>query len=929
MGAYPVPTMSTSVVGRQAELQSIGSFLESITAGPGALILYGEAGIGKTTLWREGLAEASGHGYAVLVCRPAQSEVQLSYSSIADLLADLDEAMLSRLPVPQREALEVVRLRSHKPHATADRRVVATAFLAILHLLSDRAPVLVAVDDFQWLDRNSAQALEFAGRRVTGKIGFLFSFRTNASNLEEPTFRLASPDGIGRLDVGPLSLAAIHHVLRERFGRTYPHPALVRIHEASAGNPFLALELVRVYGGDIGLRPHTRLSTNLSELTGARLRGLDRSVREVLLATAALAAPTVDVLRQVAGADAAASLESAEDLGIVEVDGPVVRFTHPILASAVYSMASPKQRRAMHRQIAGTQLHIEERARHLALAATSHDEETIRTLDEAAENASTRGAASAAADLLELALQLGADDAGRKIRAAAHHYDAGDPLRARDLLEGTIDKLAPGKLRAEALRLLARVRIYDDSYQAAAPVLERALADAADDDSLRVQIEIDLSFVLFNLGRLEDALSCSERMVSAAERLTDTALIAQALALATSIRFMAGMGLDEPTLERALALESRVHSGPIALTPSLQASLIWMWSGRLDQGHTVLEKLYRECLEKGAENDLVFLGFQIETLACWRGDLASATRLANDCYERALQLGTELPLALALSAQAHVAAFRGDVSEARKAAEASYEILQRGTLATVALAPLGTLGFIELSLDNYGAAAMRLGPMAAGAIAVGLREPSIVPFAPNAAEALVAVGNLDDAKVLIEWLEDHGRRLDRPWALAVGGRCRSLLLAAMGELEAAIRSCEQALVEHGRIDMPFELARTMLVLGRLQRRRGRRRDAKASLEVALEIFTNLGTRLWTGKAQHELARLGIRRGAGLELTPSEERIAQLAASGQTNRQVAAAMLISPKTVEANLVRVYQKLDIRSRAELGRRMAEAQIRIPTP
>ena len=356
------------------------------------------------------------------------------------------------------------------------------------------------------------------------------------------------------------------------------------------------------------------------------------------------------------------------------------------------------------------------------------------------------------------------------------------------------------------------------------------------------------------------------------------------------------------------------------------ASLIWMWSGRLDQASVVLDRLRRECLEKGAENDLVFLGFQIEALACWRGDIASATEVANDAYERALQLGTELPLAIALSAQAHAAAFRGDVMEARKAAEASYEILQRGTLATVALAPLGTLGFIELSLDNYQAAAMRLAPMAAGAIAVGLREPSIVPFAPNAAEALIAVGKLDDAKVLVDWLEDHGRRLDRPWALAVGGRCRSLLLAATGELEPSIRCCEQALLQHDRIAMPFELARTMLVLGRLQRRRGTRREAKASLETALEIFTNLGTRLWTEKAQRELSGLGIRRGKGGELTPSEHRIAQLAATGQTNRQVAAAMLISPKTVEANLARVYQKLDIRSRAELGRRMAEKQIRI---
>src|SRR6266516_4253057 len=168
-----------------------------------------------------------------------------------------------------------------------------------------------------------------------------------------------------------------------------------------------------------------------------------------------------------------------------------------------------------------------------------------------------------------------------------------------------------------------------------------------------------------------------------------------------------------------------------------------------------------------------------------------------------------------------------------------------------------------------------------------------------------------------------GSTLLRRWRLAlVAGVFCSPPWASLKQRS----DCEQALAEHGRIAMPFELARTMLVLGRLQRRRGRRRDAKASLEVALEIFTNLDTRLWTEKAQRELARLGIRRGAGVGLTPSEERIAQLAASGQTNRQVAAAMLISPKTVEANLARVYQKLDIRSRAELGRRMAETQIRI---
>jgi tetratricopeptide (TPR) repeat protein len=846
--------MPAEIVGRQTELHSIGSFLDAADLGPGLLVLDGEPGIGKTTLWEAGISEAANRGYMVMACRGAQSEVRLSYSAVADLFAEIGEDTLRALPQPQREAMEVVLLRSRASRSTIGRRLVAAASLAVIERLSEQRPLVIAADDFNWLDLPSRQVIEYVGKRIKGRIGILISQRSGARESTNPVFTITGPNPMRRLDIGPLSLAAIHHLLRDRTGRVYPRPTLVRIHEASGGNPFFALELDRVLVRSRGFGLRTRLPTSLAELTRARVEGLASPVRGVLLAAAALANPTVDVLRKVVGSNAAELLAVAEDLGIVELIGPRVRFTHPILASGIYGTASAAVRRAIHRRLATANLDIEERARHLALAATFNDPETISALDAAAESARKRGAPAAAADLLELAIQLGADDAQRKIRAAADHYEAGDPLRAKELLEETIRMLSPSKLRAEALLLLASVRIFDDSYPEAANLLERALVDATGSGALGLQIEIqvELSYVEFNLGRMEAALSRCQGAVRHAETHGDPGLTACALALFSILRFMRGYGVDEPALERALALERPDQTPVIWLRPSMMASLIAMWSGRLNEAYVGLQNLHKECIEKGAENDLGFVEFHLETLACWLGDLATARRVANDSYERALQLGTEIPLGVALSAKAHAAAYIGQAEEARHDAQAAYDILQQGTLATVALAPLATIGFIDLSLDHYEAAALRLGPMASGAIAVGLREPSIVPFAPDAAEALIAVGRLDEATVIIDWLEDHGRRLERPWAQAAGSRCRGLLLAATAQLESAIRSCEEALIYHDQLEMPLEKGRTLLVLGRLQRRRGKRRAAKVSLERALAIFAKAGRQALGGKSQKRI-----------------------------------------------------------------------------
>jgi DNA-binding CsgD family transcriptional regulator len=232
-----------------------------------------------------------------------------------------------------------------------------------------------------------------------------------------------------------------------------------------------------------------------------------------------------------------------------------------------------------------------------------------------------------------------------------------------------------------------------------------------------------------------------------------------------------------------------------------------------------------------------------------------------------------------------------------------------------------TLGFLDVSLGDYGAAAATLGPLAAAAAAMGYGEPTAAPFAPDAAEALVGVGRLAEAAALVDQLEHHGRRLDRAWALALGARCRSLLLAAEGDLDGAIEAATRSLREHERLPMPFEQARTQLVIGQIERRRRRKRAAAAALQDAARVFDQLGTPLWAARARAELDRVNVSPAGAAQLTPSERRVAELAATGMTNREVAGALFISPKTVEANLARIYRKLGIRSRAELGQRIAE--------
>jgi DNA-binding CsgD family transcriptional regulator len=704
---------------------------------------------------------------------------------------------------------------------------------------------------------------------------------------------------------------------------------MVRIYEVSQGNPFYAIELTRVIDNEL-TGPDLQLPGSLAELVRTRIGTLGAEVQNALLAASCLATPTVELVAHAVGLDAeqvVGRLIEAESKGIVSIDGHHLHFTHPLLARGIYSEATPGQRRGMHRRLADIVEEPELQARHLAMAVAWGDPHTLESLDRAADIARMRGAPAAAAELIDLAVGLGGDTAERRIRLAGNHFDAGDSARARALLEETIAALKPGRLRAEALSLLGPVRIWGDSFLEGAAALERCL-DEADDLALRVPALVTLLF--FNTGQPVAASRRAQDAVNDAARLGQPLLLSQALSLSVFLGFLRGDGLDEPSLRSALEMEDRdadtaIRSGfQIIMSPRSHHALLLGCTGQLERAHKEMVALRRSCIEHGLEHELIYVTYYSVQVEIWRGNFTEAAVLAEQAMESALQLESEVSIGAALTMRAALAAYAGDEQQVRRDVGAALAAMQRCGAVPHRLEgwPIAIAGFLEVSLRNHQAAMDILEPLLSN-LQKSLEgtEIYLAEFVPDAVEALIHLGRLDEAEPLIEALERNGRRLDRAWMLAVGGRCRGMVLAARGDLDDANRAVEAAMVEHERLPMPFERARTQLLLGRLQRRLGHRDAATKTLRGALESFERLGTPLWADRASAELTRADASsRGPAGGLTPTEQQVAELAASGMKNRDVAAALFISPKTVEVNLARIYRKLGIRSRAELGRLMA---------
>ncbi len=898
--------MSILLVGREAELGAVETCLGSER--PRAVAIVGEPGIGKTTLWQAAVEQARARGARMLIARPTESEARLGFAGLADLLSDVPDELFARLPEPQRVGLDAALLRvaSARP---PERRVVGAGFLTLLRALAGESEVVCAIDDLQWLDASSAAVVEFALRRLGAEpVRGLFSVR--ATELDRaPIAALERDLLVEHVELGPLSVAALHRVLSQELGRTFPRPTLVRIADAAGGNPFYAIEIARELDrrGEHNFSGRVPVPQDLDALVRARVQALPAEARDALLRAATLARPDTDTVDPVA-------LAPAEEARLVrvELDGRI-EFVHPLFASAVYSAAPAARLREAHRAVADLAHDPEERARHLALAASGPDAEVVRELQAAARHARMRGSPDSAAELTGLALRLLPADAPARLELqlelAEQLHLASDFPAARALLEELRATLPPGDLRARALLTLVEIDYWGSGESAATALAEEALANARD-PVLKARCHTVIAGYAGTVDLPKAAASAREALALLdGVPDPDPGLVAAALAVRVRADLFLGDGFDEKTAMQALALE---QSNPPATVDTRVIFKLGQWLryiDDLDGARARLQHAEQQAREEGDESSLANILLNRVIVETWAGDLAGAAELAERMVDAFGQHGVG-PEAGDVW-RAYVDAYAGRVELVREAAAKA----DPGE-ALVAAIWSRCVGLAELAAGETVSADRELTQALEVFERVTFREPAVWRVDGDAIEAALAVGDVDRAEVLLARFEERAARSRIPWSLAVSARCRGLVLATRGELDEAAEALERSLAEHERCPMPFERARTLLVQGRLQRRLKRKRQARLSLDEARELFASASAETWVARVDDELGRVAVRR-APEELSATELRIARLAADGLTNQAIAEQAFVSVKTVEGNLKRAYRKLGISSRAQLAR------------
>ena len=643
-----------------------------------------------------------------------------------------------------------------------------------------------------------------------------------------------------------------------------------------------------------------------------------------MLASALLSDPRIDLLERALGSSAGENLERAREADLVEVRGDRIRFVHPLVGAVLESSVLPTKRRAMHRRLAEIAPSAEERARHLALGCEGPDEAVAASLEEAAGLAGRRGAPQDASELLELAWRLTPDDdAGvsgrRRFELALALVLAGDHGEAIALLDGLLGEDTTGPLRARALELRGRLHWETGIAREGEACCEEALEHVGDDDALRAR-------VLVTLARLtrgaELTLHRSRAAVDLLESLDDPdpGLLAEALVPLAGAEYYLGHGSRSDVVERALELE-RISPTPIVADRMSAALGTWLkYDGDFEGARHWLEVTRQSALDEGDEGSLPYALSHLPQLDLWTGDWAQSEAHALEHLELAETTRQTSQRLTAIFNLAFVHAHLGRVDETRERVAQALVEAEQGDPWNV-YQQLSVLGFLDLSVGATREAVQSL------ARAYEIYEASGAGDTPsvfeNYPEALVLVGDVETAEQVVEVFEQRARKAGKAITLAPALRCRALVLAAQGRLDESRASLEEALVQHERVDMPFSLARTRLVHGQVLRRLGERRAARDSLEQARSTFEQLGAPLWTKRAREELARIPIKRASGSALTPAESRVAELVVDGKTNHEVAQALFVSEKTVEANLTRIYRKLDVRSRSALAARMRERE------
>ncbi|HEX4671108.1 MAG TPA: AAA family ATPase, partial [Solirubrobacteraceae bacterium] len=929
--------MGAEIIGRRDELLVLESFLEAAPAGGQSVLIEGDAGIGKTVLWQEALRIAGERGFCVLRSRPTQSEAQVAFAAVGDLLAPALGGVLQRLAPVQRRALETALLMREPDGRFPDTRVLGLALLTVMRALAEERPVLVALDDAHWLDASSAQVLTFMLRRLDGApVAVLATVRGQPITVPlelDRTFAAFRP-----LPIAPLSVGAIHRLLWGRLGIALPRPVIVRVHGITGGNPFFALELGRalVDGSGHVEDADVELPESLRAIVAQRLSALPASVRETLAAVAALAAPSVALLEALGGTSVD-DVELAQRKGVTEFDGERIRFTHPLLAPACYEAMPLHRRRSLHERLAALDVDLEERARHLAIAATGPDEQVAAALDAAAAHARARGAIQAAADLSERAIALTPPDVlerinRRRITAAEHCRYAGDTKKAAILLEDVVGSSQPGRVRADALGRLAGARGMTEGFPVAARLLRRALSEPGLEPRQEVNLLCELAWVAHQGGDMGEGAGCAEAGLALAEQLADPATLAIALAAVAQMSFARAGRIRQDLLDRALELERTLDGGgyaaegwwtwhaglPMRLSPArVTLALLLGRSDRHAESRALWSALTAEAREH-ADPDVVRCLFHRAQTEMAAGAWDTATELCDDAIQLTRQIGLEVFEPLCLSILAEIDAYTGETEKARGTIPELLRIAETGMFRWAAFRLRTALAVLELS-DDDAAASWRH----AAQLLEDVEELDVYlgRLAGSAGiEALLAIGDGRRARRLLAQVEQRAAGGDTALQ-PLGLRCRGLLLASHDDYEPAIASLEEAArpPEPPQGVNAFELGRTLLALGTVQRRAQHKRAARESLERAVGIFERLGAKVWLERARSELRRIGGRIASDHEFSETERQIVELVVAGRRNSEVAAELSLSPNTVAWNLSKVYKKLGVRSRTELAARV----------
>lgn len=923
---------SDLVIGRE---ESFGAAREQLARG-GSVLLHGPAGIGKSTVLRTLAAEYARTAHTVLRCSATESESHLPFLALADLLGLVLDDVSDGLPAAQRTALESALTGRGESTLQRDGLALRLAVLSALRALAAEGPVLVVADDLQWLDPASAELLGFAARRLGDTpVRLLCAVRTEGPETEGAAYDRhlrASPPDTRAVRLGPLTRAQVSTLLDERGYAGLPRSTVRDIHRTSGGNPLFALELGRALAeSPTPPRPGEPLPvpTSLRALVLSRLEMLSDEARRTLLVASAGARPTPALLHAAGRENAEAETAQAATLGLLATDpeGPTVRFAHPLISAALYAEAPAPERRAAHAALSTAASDPIERARHLALATTGTDPEVAARLAEAAALSRDRGAPSVAASLgLLAARHTPADSAPgpdeRRLTAAEDAITAGEPDLARDIAREVLTRTGvPGE------RVRAWMVVIEAAGQAIGEVdavFPQALADAGDDPRLLALVHYQLawrSLVVqgdFAQGR-EEAAHAARLAARAGDRRTEVL----ALAFQAQAETLMGHPGAPATIRRAL---EEPQDPRVACHHNGAGSSRFRWlvmSDRLAEARTTLTALLREVRRRGmAESEVHYLRFLAET-ELHSGHCGRALELSRESLTLARDAGIGEGAGAMQAALAEAAG--GDVERALVLAREAVRRAEEDGDAVYLSRALAALGHASLVAGDAGAAVRALRRVRELEAGAGITDPARGRWQGDLAEALVRTGEPAEAQDVIEVTRAHALRLGRESVLAVLDRAEAQVRAARGEHRAAVTRLASARERLAGLGYGLEEARAAFALAALHAGRPGRAPGPASYDEAARLFRRCRALPWLRQVEAAVAAQAAGPPPAPPAVPDalaglasmERQVAALVMEGATNREIAARLFVSVKTVEATLTRVYRKLGIRSRVDIVR------------